>query len=251
MFYLNLWKMIFKKHMVGKILLGLLFVGFIPFTSSLKLVKNTKIENPYFHVLFQESEQTSSINTKLKDIPGIVSIARIPAESIKKKLRLSLDAESGSMMNEIDFDYSGLTISISQELKGKAKELLKKYIKKMAGDDVEISQVFQPKEQTFSQLGILADIRIQLSILFIFWLFMVTMFAKQERNFLYLSRQFHRGRAVGLKTYLFNFLIYMGIFCVSFLVIHQLKFNQELFIFILACGLVGVLPYSQKLKWQM
>lgn len=242
--------MIFKKHMLGKTLLGLLFLGFIPLMSSLKFVKSTEVENPYFHVLFHADEQADLMNAKLQKIPGIENVVSISPEEIRRKLKNSLSSDSMSLMNEIDFEYTGLTVSISQELKGKAKELLKKYIKKMAGDDIEISQIYHPKAMEFSQLGYLADIRIQLGLMFLLWLFMCSIFSKQERNFLYLSRQFHRGKAVAYKTYAFNFILYVGLFSLVFALVHNLKFKNELMFFVLACLTFGMAPYFQKLTWK-
>jgi hypothetical protein len=250
MFYLNLWKMIFKKHFISKIVFALLFIGLIPGMSALKLVKNVTQENPYFHVLYNKSETAIDFSEKLSNIPGVVEISQIPGRKIKEQIRSNLSQEAVSLINELDFDYSGVTVSISNNLKGKAKKLLKQYIRKIAGDDVEVSQVFQPKEQEMSQLGFLARIEVQLGILLFLWLVMSFIFSKQERNFLYLSHHFNRGRGIRLKTYLFNYFSYATLFGLSFYLIHSMNFQKELMAFLILAFLIGFLPYSKSLKWQ-
>lgn len=242
--------MIYKKHFFSKFIFALFFIGLIPGMSALKLVKHESQENPYFHVLYNKSETSVDFSERLSNIPGVVEISQIPGSKIKEKIRSNLDQDAISIINELDFDYSGVTVSISNELKGKAKNLLKQYIRKIAGDDVEVSQVFQPKVQIMSQLGFLAKIEVQLGILLLLWLVMSSVFSKQERNFLYLSHHFNRGKGIRLKTYFFNFFLYGTLFATSFLLVYFGKFYTELAVFFILAFLIGFIPYSKSLKWQ-
>ena len=250
MFYLNLWKMIYKKHFISKGTFAILFIGFIPLMGVLKLVKHEEQKYPYFHVLYNKNDNSIDFSKKLSNIPGVMEVSEISGSEISEKIRINLGPDAISMINELDFDYSGFTVSISTELKEKAKELLKQYIRKVAGEDTEVSQVFQPKVQVMSQIGFLAKVEIQLGILLIFWIIMSSVFSRQERNFLYLSHHFNRGKGIRFKTYIFNFVLYSFFLTATFILVDLQKHHLELITFFAIAFISGLIPYSKSLKWQ-
>lgn len=250
MLYLKIWKMTFKKSFFARIMSILLIAGFLPMLNSLSNIESIEIRDPYFHVLIQTSENFGSIVDRLQELPGIKKVQSISSQALKANLKKTVGEEAESLLNELDFEYSGLKVSISSELRLKAQELLQTYIEKIAGDNVEVGPTIYPNNNKSNiKFSFLMNPYFQFGIIGLAWLAFSIYFKRNEKSIFYLFNQFNRKNSAQLGIYFLNFIMTFAIFLFIGIYFQTIEGPQTIAIALLGIFVLGLLPHLKKNQW--
>ena len=165
MFYLgNFFKSLFSKPLAASLwflsLLSLSSLVFFQgkveaFLGSQKVQKN----HPYFYAVVPADINTSYIQRKLKNLPGVEGVALLGKEQVGQQVKAILEntLENAGLTWEEDFsdlNYAGLKVALSPDLQARSQDLIRNYLSRLAGDkDVTMGAVKKPMIQSPERSG--------------------------------------------------------------------------------------------------
>jgi hypothetical protein len=156
MFYLgNFFKSLLAKPLAA-IMWGLTLSGLAStvifkedvesFLGSQKIIAN----NPYFYAVVPAEINTSYIQRKLKNLPGVETVALLAKEQVGEQVKAILEntlENSGVSWEEdlSDLNYAGLKVALSPDLQARSQDLIRNYLSRLAGGkDVTMGAVKKP-----------------------------------------------------------------------------------------------------------
>lgn len=156
MFYLvNFYKSFIHRPLVAIVYMGTLvaLVSVIFFeknVSDFLGAKKAKKNNPYFYAVVPADINTSYIQRKLINLPGVEGVALMGKEQIGEQVKAILEntlENSGVEWDQdlSDLNYAGLKVALSPDLQMRSQNLIRNYLSRLAGDkDVTMGAVKKP-----------------------------------------------------------------------------------------------------------
>ena len=153
MFYLKIFS---KSLAYSKIASTIMFFSLVAlFVTQLNIERIERLvlnqdslldKNPYFYAIIPETSNINYLKRKLIDLPGVKKVGLLSQKKIKEHVRTVLESTQVSFdSNLLDLNYSGLKIGISPDLKKRSLNLIRNYIKRIAGEgDVTLGAVKKP-----------------------------------------------------------------------------------------------------------
>ncbi|MEC7275431.1 MAG: hypothetical protein VXV96_03850 [Bdellovibrionota bacterium] len=156
MFYLvTFYRTLFSKPMVaalwgcGLFLITFSFVGRGTLESKLVLSTKPTQVNPYFFAVMPKGINAEYVKRKLLDIPGVDKVNLMAEASIESHVKSVLESTQLDWDSDIlDLNYSGLKVSLSQDLKPRSQKLIRNYLTRIAGEkDVTLGAIKTPRQE--------------------------------------------------------------------------------------------------------
>jgi hypothetical protein len=212
MFYLSEF---FKLLKLNKILMGIFCLSIVGVITtfeqkdSLKkkiLENNTSKQLPYFNALVQDSVNIENIQRKMKELPGVISVAVLESKSFKRELQKLQGSFDKEILSELtDINLKKIKIVLEKGLLEKNQNLIREYLSRLAGkDSVTLGGVKAPllnkKHSESTQVKILkwTDLYL-LSLLSLFFLISTVLLQKNVNKHAFIIERFQRRKNVKFK----------------------------------------------------
>lgn len=154
MFYLRIF---FQSLFQSKLSLALALLslggmfGTLAFRENVeKLVLSKKVRensNPYFYAVIPETANANYLRRKLMSLPGVKQVNMMGDQKITEHVRSVLESTQITFDDQLlDLKYSGLKVGLSPDLKPRSLNLIRNYIKRLAGEnEVTLGAVKKPE----------------------------------------------------------------------------------------------------------
>ncbi|MCR9203399.1 MAG: hypothetical protein NXH75_02400 [Halobacteriovoraceae bacterium] len=154
MFYL---KIFFQSLFQSKLSLTLVLLslggmfGTLAFKDNVeKLVLSQKAlesSHPYFYAVIPDTANANYLRRKLLSLPGVKQVNMMGDKKISEHVRAVLESTQIAFDESLmDLKYSGLKVGLSPDLKPRSLNLIRNYIKRLAGEnDVTLGAVKNPE----------------------------------------------------------------------------------------------------------
>ena len=206
---------------------------------------STDEEPAHFYTVLDNRADVVLIIKKMSSLPGIEDVSVVPLERMKETAqRIRSQMKSLGIEGRIP-KLSGLKIVFQKEVGRKSMELIRSYIKRLAGDGASaVGAVNMPQQATIrtARIGIWAVV-----FLCLIWFAVNASIAKKIREGAYIIEQFQRRRSVAFKTY-------CGVLCIPFFIpliggAILLPISLSAVVLVLATVLLGSIHYKRE-QWQ-
>lgn len=178
-----------------------------------------KFENEYyFNSLISKDIELEQVRTKVIDLPGVISFEALSKKDIKSAVK-GLSAEVGFSNSEIKMmsSLNSFKINLQDNLSQKSIDLIREYLKRIAGDDNILLGAVTKKINNDvvikSFLMAIKDWPMQVVVGFLFLLWTICFFTFNSRitNYSYIIEKFQRRSSVKLKMVLMMFAVLVAL----------------------------------------
>lgn len=109
--------------------------------------KGQEAENPYFYAVIPEDKNVSYLRRKLMELPGVKKVSMMDEGKITEHVKAVLESTQVSFDESLlDLRYSGMKVGLSPDLKPRSLNLIRSYIKRLAGEkEVTLGAVKRPE----------------------------------------------------------------------------------------------------------
>ena len=212
MFYLNEFFKLLKLNKILMLIFSFSILGAVTTFEQKETLKKKILTNnqekqlPYFNALVQDNINIENIRRKMKELPGVISIAVLESKSLEnelKKLQASFDKEILSELT--DLNLKKIKIVLENGLLAKNQNLIREYLSRLAGkDSITLGGVKNPQSNTkkmeSTQVKILKWADLYLMVLFSAF-FLISMFLVQKNlnKHAFIIERFQRKKNVKAK----------------------------------------------------